>query len=300
MRIFYESEAYSHDDILSLLRGQGLIIDDEERARHILENVSYTRLKSYLLALTQEGNPRRFRNGASFEQAYALYGFDRRLRELIFHEMEKIEISIRTRIAYASNGSEKGYWYTNPEHFRSPRRFETLMRHIDSELRRSDNEAVRNFRRKYNNEFPPSWVAFEALSMGTLTRIYEDMGDQQMRERISGYYGLEPQVFTSWTRHLVNVRNSCAHHNRVWNSEPPVKAVIPDKVGHPFPRFVEEDRYHIYMTLCIIKYLQNTIKPTNTFGARLKTLVGNFRMIDPSEMGFPSGWDSIPFWKDQV
>lgn len=298
LRTLYESEAYSHDDIISLLKSQGLIIDDEKRVRHILTNVSYTRLKNYLMALTEEGKPRRFKPGASFEQAYALYGFDRRLRELIFHEMEKIEISIRTHIAYASNGSEKGYWYTNPAHFKTPKSHGHLMRHIMQELERSDNEAVLNFRKKYKNDFPPSWVAFEALSMGTLTRIYEGMNDDTMRRRISDYYGLSPEVFTSWIRHLVAIRNSCAHHNRVWNSPPPVRAVIPVSTAHPFPAMREQDKEHIYFTLCIIKYLQNTVKPANTFAGRLKTLIGNFKVIKPTAMGFPPGWESSSFWQD--
>lgn len=299
MKPYYQGEPYSHDDIISILRSRGLRIDDEKRARHILTNVSLTRLYNYLMALTVPGDQHKFKEGASFESAYALYGFDRRLRELIFHEMEKIEISIRTHIAFACNGREKGYWFLNKEHFRTARSHDNILRHIKMELERSDNESIRQFYSRYADEFPPSWVTLEAVSIGTLNTIYKELKDQNIRYRIASYYGLTPEVFSSWVRHLVTIRNSCAHHNRVWNNEPSVKAAIPDSTDYPFPRFEEEDRKHIYMTLCIIKYLQNSVKPTNTFGARLKTLVGNFKMIDPALMGFPRGWAELDFWKDR-
>lgn len=41
-----------------------------------------------------------FKNDATFEQAYTLYKFDSRLRKLIAGELEKIEVSIRTQMAY--------------------------------------------------------------------------------------------------------------------------------------------------------------------------------------------------------
>lgn len=298
MKPFYQGEAYSHDQILALLRSRGLRIDDEKRARQILTNVSYTRLYNYMMALTESGDHRRFRPGTSFEQVYALYGFDRRLRELIFHELEKIEISIRTHIAFACNGRERGYWFLNPVYFRTERSHRNILRHIKAEIERSDNEAILKFKARYADEFPPSWITLEAVSMGTLNIIYSSLGDESVRRRISGYYGLDPDTLTSWISHLVAVRNSCAHHNRVWNSTPSVKAAIPLSTAKPFPRFGEQDRNGIYLTLCIIKYLQNSIKPSNSFGCRLKALINNFKMIDPALMGFPKAWDSMGFWQD--
>lgn len=298
MKRQYTGVAYTHEEMLALLESRGLLVEDRKRAEHILSNVSLTRLENYLMALAESTDPVRFREGATFEQAYALYGFDRRLRELIFHEMEKIEISIRTHMAYACNAREKGYWFLNPEYFRSKNGQEKTLRHIKMELDRSDNEAIKLFKAKYSNEFPPSWIALEAVSMGTLNILYSQLGDESLRHNISGYYGLDPETFSSWIRHLVSVRNSCAHHNRIWNSTPSIKAMIPLFTAKPFPRMSEGDRDHIYMTLCIIKYLQNTVKPTNSFGRRLRTLVDNFKMIDASLMGFPEGWGELPFWQD--
>lgn len=288
--MYYQGEAYSIDGIIKMLQSQGLIVD-YDRAYHVLSNVSYTRLKNYLVFFMEDRDTHKFRPGTTFEDAYALYGFDRRLRELIFHEMEKIEISIRTRMAYASNGSEKGYWFLNPEHFKSKREHERILRHLKSELDRSDNEAIIHFRQKYTNEFPPSWLALEAASMGTLWNLYDSVSDFALRKNVASYYGMPTKIFSSWVKHLVEVRNDCAHHNRVWNGEPHYKAELPFGLDKPFPAMKEEDRNHIFMTLSIIKYFQDTIKPDNTFEQRLRTLLGNFKTyVDPTIMGFPEDW----------
>lgn len=297
MKPLYQGEAFEPDDILEMLRSQGLQIDDPDRARHILENVSYTRLKNYLVSLMDNRQTHHFRPGASFEDAYALYGFDRRLRELVFHELEKIEISFRTRMAYVMNGKEKGYWFLNPEHFRNASRHNYILGHISQELKRSDNEAIAAFYEKYSNEFPPSWITLEAASMGTLWTIYDELGDPELRERIASYYGMTPRVFSSWAKHLVSVRNSCAHHNRFWNNRVSSLATLPEDMVFPFPKMEQKDRIKVYFTCCIIKYFQDRIKPNNTFAQRLKELVGNFKMVDPAQMGFPRLWTKEDFWK---
>lgn len=311
MKPLYNSEAYDLDGILQMLRTQGLEIEDEARAQRVLSNVSYTRLKNYLTTLMEDRKSHKFMKGASFEKAYALYGFDRRLRELIFHEMEKIEISIRTQVAYACNAAEKGYWFLNSEHFKNEKAHQNILKHLTMELQRSDNEAIRNFYDKYSNEFPPSWVTLEAASMGTLVMIYECLSDESIKSRIAGHYGMSPLLFLSWIRHLVALRNDCAHHNRVWNKAPRVKAMLPEgcsngscvygKTGfslmRPFPEMKEDSRHSLYLSFCIIKYFVDVIKPENSFSARLRMLIGNFPVIDARIMGFPKDWDSKPYWK---
>lgn len=130
-------------DLIGLLRSQGLVIEDEARARNILANVSYARLKSYMIPLMEDRASHRFRPGATFGQAYALYGFDRRLRELLFHEMEKFEISLRTHISYVTSESDKGYWFTNPEYFKNPRAHDCMLKKILNVIKPNNNFALR-------------------------------------------------------------------------------------------------------------------------------------------------------------
>lgn len=286
------------DDLLKLLRSQGLVIDDEARAKNILANVSYARLKSYMIPLMEDRASHRFRPGATFGQAYALYGFDRRLRELLFHEMEKFEISLRTHISYVTSESDKGYWFTHPEYFKSPRAHDRMLKKILSEINRSDNDSIVRFREKYSNDFPPCWLALEATSMGTLSILYEDMRPGPVKDRISDYYGVSEETLISWIQHLVYVRNYCAHHNRLWNKHLGVPGPYPDNSRGAFALDRGYDPRSIYATCCILKYLVNVIKPDNNFALRLRNLIDSFTIVSTAtEMGFPSGWKDDPFWR---
>lgn len=298
MKPVFEGYYLPIDSLLEMLRSQGLEIGSEDRAKNILTNVSYARLKSYLIPLMEDRNTHRFKPGASIEQAYALYGFDRRLRELIFHEMEKFEISLRTHIANATSGAEKGYWYTNPEWFRNRHDHNSILRKISLEISRSDNDSIVRFRQKYSNGLPPSWLAFEATTMGTLSMVYDNMKSGSIRKGISDYYGVSEDVLSGWIRNLVYVRNYCAHHNRLWNKKLAVPGKIPDRTRDPFPQLSWDDTRRIYSTLCILKYLVNVIKPDNNFALRLVNLVDSFSGVNvEGYMGFPKGWKEDPFWR---
>lgn len=300
MKPLYTGKALSIEGILEMLERQGLTIEDKAAATHILHNISYSRFKAYLVPLMADRSTHRFKPGASFGQAYAYYGFDRRFRELVFHELEKVEISIRTHIAYALNGSEDGYWFTNPDHFKNKSSHRYLLEGIKREVDRSDVDAIRSFRSKYSNPFPPSWLTLEATSMGILSTIYDEMKSGPVKDRIAAYYGVDADTFNSWLKHIVYIRNICAHHGRLWNHTLTVCAKIPKSPRNLFPKVKPAMTQNVYYTLCIIKYLQNTVKPTNTFAGRLKTLIDNFPLIGEKElasMGFPREWERDEFWK---
>lgn len=297
-RPVFTGQSLSFADTVDMLRRQGLIVDDEKRAIHILGNVAYCRLKPYMIPFMADRATHKFKPGASFEQVYAVYGFDRRLRELIFHEMEKIEISVRTRFGYATARSENGYWFTNPRFFRNPRSHERLLKKIYNEIERSDNDAIVRFRQKYSNEFPPCWMTLEATSMGTLVTIYEQMAPGPEKSAISSYFGLDDGTFLSWLENLVYVRNYCAHHNRLWDKTLSVRGRLPATPRNYFPELTGKSLSHVYSTLCFLKYLINTVKPANTFSIRLMALIDGFPTIRvESQMGFPENWREDPLWK---
>ena len=298
-KLTYSGRALTFEEQVDLLESRGLKVEDRSRALHILRNISYSRLRSYLVPLMEDRKTGKFKPGVKFEQSYIYYGFDRRLRELIFHELEKIEISIRASMAYASSEDNDGYWYLDPVYFRNPSRHSKILRRIESELERSDNDAIVRFREKYDNPFPPCWLMMEATSMGMLSTIYSELKPGGLRRKIASYYSLSDTVFSSWLHHLVYVRNACAHHSRLWNKTLSIRPVVPERTGKPFPQIRQGSASHVYFTLCIIKYLQNTVKPENTFTQRLVSLLDNYPAVDQSLMGFPSGWRSDVLWKER-
>ncbi len=89
------------DQQILILRSRGMQIDDD-LARQWLANVSYYRLSAYWYpARAFDANHERiddFIPGTSFADVIALYEADRKLRTLVHDGMERVEITLRTRI----------------------------------------------------------------------------------------------------------------------------------------------------------------------------------------------------------
>ena len=88
----------SHD-LVKLLKSRGLSVEDDTKAQHYLEHIGYYRLSAYmypLLKLPKEQHV--YKPGASFGRVMMLYRFDKKLRLLLFNEIEKVEVAIRSAI----------------------------------------------------------------------------------------------------------------------------------------------------------------------------------------------------------
>ena len=86
------------DEQVENLKSIGLIVNDEEYAKKILNDISYFRLiKAYSLNLKSKNGT--YNDKVTFEQIVELYLFNANFRQLIFPEIEKVEINVRCRIA---------------------------------------------------------------------------------------------------------------------------------------------------------------------------------------------------------
>jgi len=290
----YNQPQISVEEQIQLLKSEGLSFLNEERALHLLKNISMFRMKGYLKPLRLH-NSRQFKVGSTFEESYNTYKFDSELRKIVCSELEKIEVSIRTQFSLIMGAAAGIYWFENPINFRDTNRHSALLRSLAEELRRSDDEAIVAFQQNYCNPFPPSWMTFEVSSFGTLSMIYRYLNAGQARRQVARYYGLSDTVMQSWLHSIVYIRNICAHHSRLWNRSLSINAMIPRRTGLPFIT-IPSDTKKVYYMLSIILYFLQTVNPNNTFANRFKALLNNYPHIDTTAMGFPCSWDSNPLW----
>lgn len=291
----YNQPQISVEEQIHLLQSEGLSFQDEKRASHLLQNISMFRLKSYLKPFRRYQS-RQFKSNAIFEDAYTLYKFDSELRKMICSELEKIEISIRTQLSLIMSDIAGIYWFTNAVNFRDNNRHTFLLRNLEEELCRSDDDAIEEFRCNYDNPFPPSWMTFEISSFGTLSMMYKWLKAGHVRRQIARFYGLSDTVMESWLHSIVYVRNICAHHSRLWNRKLSINALIPRRTDLPFVE-IPNDTKRVYYILSIILYFLQTVNPNNTFADRFKTLLVKYPQINVSVMGFPANWEKNLLWE---
>ena len=86
-------------ELVQLLKTRGMEITDEEKAQYYLSHIGYYRLSAYmypLLSIPKEQHL--FKREVSFGKVMMLYRFDKKLRLLLFNEIEKIEVAVRSGI----------------------------------------------------------------------------------------------------------------------------------------------------------------------------------------------------------
>lgn len=137
----------------------------------------------------------------------------------------------------------------------------------------------------------------EVLSFGNLNYIYSNIASNKLMKRIAGYFGLKPQVFTSWLTVLANLRNMCCHHARIWNRVFMLNPAEPRKTANAWIDDSKVDKKRIYYRLCIIRYFLASVSPDNNFNEKLSGLLACFPSIDIAAMGFSRDWENEDLWK---
>ena len=89
MKQLFTKTFYSPQQHIVLLKNRGLLIADEEKAAGYIYNIGYFRLSAYFYPLLKFPKEQHlYKPGATFVQALNMYRFDRKLRLLLFNEIE--------------------------------------------------------------------------------------------------------------------------------------------------------------------------------------------------------------------
>lgn len=277
-----------------------MFMGDEHKVENYLLNIGYHRLSAYIYPFYKSPkSDLMLKEGTTFEQVLTLYRFDKKLRILLFNEIEKIEVAIRSVLAnIGCQELDDRYWITKPEYFANSDRFNQTLAVIEKELASSKEDYIEDFRRNYVENYPPAWMITEVLSFGNLNYIYSNISSNQLMKRIAAYFGLKPQVFTSWLTVLANLRNMCCHHARVWNRDFMLNPAEPKKTKNAWTDTSKMDKKRIYYRLCIIRYFLSSVSPNNNFNEKLSSLLTDFPSVDIAAMGFDSDWKNTTLWSN--
>ena len=106
-KVAYSKTFIQHEAQIALLKARGLQFADENKTSHLLKNISYYRFSGYWYPLLADKQQHIFKSDANFETAFNLYKFDRELRQLAISELEKIEVAVRSKMAYVLSTAYK-------------------------------------------------------------------------------------------------------------------------------------------------------------------------------------------------
>lgn len=300
----FTKPALALPDQVSHLRAAGMTVQDAGRAEHWLRHVSYYRLSGYwhIWKDRQSAGETRFVPEANFDTVCALYTFDRDLRDCVGHAIEQIEVTLRGAWAYALAQAGGSHGYLDAALYSERREFHQMLGKLATETGWSAETYVRHYRETYHEPaLPAVWMVAEMMSFGQLSRWYSLLASSKLRSEIAKPFNLREQQFVSIVKHLVDVRNICAHHGRLWNrgfrSPPQLPRKPRDLAASLDASQAGNAAGKIYNSLLLLLHLVRAIDPNTTWCHELRTVLATHPMGDLKTMGFPDNWESRPYWR---
>ncbi len=327
MRTF-DKPAIDIDEQIALLKARGLQIQNEARARHFLEAVSFFRLTPYMRPFQRVDDPQHgFRTDVGFRNLTCLYDFDRRLRLLVMDAVERVEVAARAMISNHMGPSRGVHWYLDAQVFKHQYNHERLLdtirdkqvralrdyarecRNIDRlpdderkaylKRQRAHESYARHYPLTYRNpELMPGWAMVEELTLGDLSHLYAGLAHDSDRKAIARRLNLVAPLMESWLHTLTTIRNICAHHARLWNRELGIRPKLPEKPRFPWPEHLKTGTHkRMYPVLSILNHMMRQTSPHTSWDKRLHELLAEFPEVNLRAMGFPQHWQDDPFWQ---
>ena len=282
---------------VALLQQRGMIIADPQEAEFYLQQLNYYRLAAYWRPFEDNHSNHQLRAGTRCEDVLNLYVFDRELRLLILDAIERVEVSVRTQWAYQLAHHHGAHAHLDAALAFNAQRWQSNLAKLQEEVVRSDEVFIRHLLDTYCEPLPPVWAVCEVMSLGLLSRWYNNLGPMPTRRAIAASYGLDEKLLESWLRHLSLVRNTCAHHSRLWNREFTVTPALPRNKPVGLAPQLRQSSRRLYNTLVILLYLMDRIAPHHHWRQRLHRLLAD-HAIPVAAMGFPLNWQILPIWKE--
>lgn len=268
---------------LEKLKSRGCIIEDEERAKFVLSNVNYYRLVHYFAVFLE--NKGRYRNGTSFDKVMRIYDFDRMLRSLILTALEEVEISMRAHVSNYHALKYGALGYLNESAFDVHHNHKYFTNKIDRLVEsNTGEELVTHHMKNYGGAFP-LWVIMELFSFGMLNTFYSDLKTDDKKAIADRAFGVPYRCVEDWLRCLSDLRNMCAHYNRLYANRMDNTPKQPQNIPRPLSNT-------LYDYILILKELYPREDMwRSTFIMRLEMLLMEYDdVVEYEHIGFPKNW----------
>ncbi len=290
------------DQQIANLRAAGMTVANDANAGHWLSNVSYYRLSGYWhIDKDPAAAPAtQFKSGTDFDRVTELYTFDRKLRRLVSRATEHVEVTLRGSWAYSLAQKTGSHGYLDAALYDDRKAFHDNLAKLVREVGSSPETYIRHYRQTYDQPAMPAvWMVAEMMTFGQLSRWYSSLVEKALRAQIAQPFGLHESVLVPLIKHLVTVRNVCAHQGRLWNRrfrESPKLPAKPADLASTIDHSVASAPGTIYNSLVLLIHLVRHIAPSSTWRDDLMVHLATHPTGDLAAMGFPTDWAGRPLW----
>ena len=228
------------DEQILILQNKGLIIDDIDFARDTLIRENYFFLSGYRHPFLRSKNDNYFLPNTHFSELYALFNFDRQIRNIIFKNILIVENNMKSIFSYQLSKNygykEKDYlkasnFTSNPE---KQRQINDLIRKMKRQIRvnGAQHSATDHYIKHYG--YIPLWVVVKVLSFGIVSELFNIM-KREDQEEIAAVYNVSIDNLLTYFPILANYRNLCAHEDILYD--------------HINQKAINDTKYHVALNI---------------------------------------------------
>lgn len=303
------------EEQVSIMQGKGLIITNTKEAEDILLRENYFFFNGYRMLFMESASNKKFIEGTTFEEVYAMFQFDRHMRNIIFKNLLIIENNIKSITSY---NMSKHYGireedYLNPKNFVSDKKrrkqVDDLLRKMKRQIRINggQHQATMHYIDKYG--YIPFWIVVKILSFGIVSELYQILKPENQAE-IAKDFDVSVEQLIVYLPILANFRNLCAHEDILYDHR--AQRDIEDTIYHEqlhIPKLNGEYIYGKSDLFAIVLILKQMLRKDDFFllmsemeyeiqilADKLKT-ISIEKVLD--RMGFPINYQQlIKLWKE--
>lgn len=244
-----EKTFLSVDDQITKLKVLNIKIHNSKKTRErLLENSYYNIMNGYRTPFLFNKQKDKYLKGTAFTEIYALYHFDRQLRQLLLSFLLEVENAFKTKIIYEflQTKNQNGDYIHNSDGYLKVDNFDVdpnvnsrkngavlnmianMQKTISKNFYKSD--AISHYLTKYG--YVPLWVVATRMTFGDICTFYECCKSNN-RQAVAKEYKMSDNDFLTNMRLLSFARNHCAHGNRVYCMKKRNDLPIPNKIHYP-------------------------------------------------------------------
>ncbi len=299
------------EEQLDILKSKGLTINDYDKAKEILLRENYFFLNGYRSPFLVNGS-KKFIEGCTFEELYALFTFDRYFRNIIFKNLLIVENNYKSIFSYVLS-KKYGYKekdYLNQENFdrskEKNKQINDLIRKVKRQIRINGYQHTATSHYINNYGYIPLWVGVKVLSFGLVGELFSVLKPDDREEIASYYKDINASSLGDYLSILSNYRNLCAHEDILYNHE--TQKAINDTKFHielDIPKVEDEYIYGKHDIFALIIILKEMLTFTdfkmmmNEIEYEIDWLSSKLKSIDVQKvlyrMGFPDNYKQISY-----
>lgn len=297
------------DEQIDILKSKGLIIDDIEYAKDILLRENYFFISGYRHLFLKSAKDRMFLPGTNFRELYALFNFDRQIRNIIFKNLLIIENNAKSIFSYVLSKKYgiKEKSYLNPANFNRSqdkvKQVNDLLKKMKRQIRVNGVQHTATEHYMSNYGYVPLWILVKVLSFGIVSELYTILKPEDQKE-IAEIYGVSVEQLLVYLPVLANFRNLCAHEDIIYDHK--THKIIEDTKYHSLLNIPKQDGEYIYgkedlfALIIILKFMLREDDFTlliNEFSYEVNILDGRLKTISVNKVldaaGFPRNFEDI-------